>query len=354
MKLVEVVSGAVTGERAADCVYQLARSWGKVAVHARNSPGFIVNRVARSFYAEPLRLLQEKAASVETIDRVFRESGSFRMGPFELMDLIGNDVNYAVTESVFNAFDQNSRFLPSALQKERVDAGTLGQKSGRGWYDYSNNNSSQAMKKPLTDSHVRPQSMVIQGDIGVAGDLAARASEAGISVTGQAGNGSIRIDGVNLMLTDGRTAALHSEQRGPEIALFDLVSDFATTGQVALAFPAHCGQPVKDTTIGFFNSLEINVSIVADSPGLCLMRTVCMLANEAADAVHQGVCDVEAVDTAMMYGVNYPVGPLQWADRIGLAHVQGVLNNIRAEYGEERYRCSPLIQSRVESHRNFY
>jgi 3-hydroxybutyryl-CoA dehydrogenase len=196
--------------------------------------------------------------------------------------------------------------------------------------------------------------MVIHGDIGVAGELAARASEAGISVTGQAGSGSIRIDEVNLMLTDGRTAKLLSEQRESEIVLFDLAVDFASTSQVALGFPVNCGQPARDTAIGFFNALGINVSIVADSPGLCLMRTVCMLANEAADAVYQGVCEIEAVDTAMTYGVNYPVGPLQWADRIGLAHVQAVLDNIRTEFDEERYRCSPLIHSRVESGQKFY
>ena len=137
MKLVEIVSGLATAPEIAEVVHATATAWGKQAVHARSTPGFIVNRVARPFYAEGLRVVEEGAADVATVDAVIKESGGFRMGPFELMDLIGHDVNYAVTQSVFEAYYQDQRFLPSLLQQELVQAGRLGRKSGRGFYDYA-------------------------------------------------------------------------------------------------------------------------------------------------------------------------------------------------------------------------
>ena len=135
MALVEVVSGLATKPTVAATLFATAAAWGKTPVHARSTPGFIVNRVARPYYGEALRLAQEGAADCATIDAVMREAGDFRMGPFELMDLIGNDVNFAVTHSVWRAFFHDPRFGPSLLQQERVDAGLLGRKSGRGFYD---------------------------------------------------------------------------------------------------------------------------------------------------------------------------------------------------------------------------
>lgn len=136
MQLVEIVSGVATSPLVATTAFATAQAWGKVAVHAKSIPGFIVNRVARPYYAEGLRLLTEGAGNVETLDTVMRDAGGFRMGPFELMDLIGNDVNYAVTRSVFDAFYGDPRFAPSLAQLELVNAGFLGRKSGRGFHDY--------------------------------------------------------------------------------------------------------------------------------------------------------------------------------------------------------------------------
>lgn len=135
MKLVEVISGAATSESVANTIYTLAEKLGKVPVMAKDAPGFIVNRVARHFYVEGLKVLEEGVADVEGIDRLVESSG-FRMGPFRLMDLIGVDTNYSVTESMFNAFHQDSKFRPSRIQQQKVDAGHHGRKSGKGFYDY--------------------------------------------------------------------------------------------------------------------------------------------------------------------------------------------------------------------------
>uniref|UniRef100_UPI00404B9FCF 3-hydroxyacyl-CoA dehydrogenase NAD-binding domain-containing protein n=1 Tax=Fulvivirga sp. TaxID=1931237 RepID=UPI00404B9FCF len=135
MKLVEVISGAATNKKVAKITSELALKLGKAPVSAADSPGFIVNRVARHFYVESLKIAEEGVADFETIDKLIKSSG-FKMGPFELMDLIGVDTNFSVTTSMFNAFHQDSKFRPSRIQQQKVDAGHHGRKSGRGFYSY--------------------------------------------------------------------------------------------------------------------------------------------------------------------------------------------------------------------------
>lgn len=135
MKLVEVISGTATDKKVVEQVASFAKSIGKTTVMAADSPGFIVNRVARHFYVEGLKTLEEDVSNVEGIDRLLEASG-FKMGPFKLMDLIGVDTNFSVTTSMFNAFHQDSKFRPSRIQQQKVDAGHWGRKTGRGFYDY--------------------------------------------------------------------------------------------------------------------------------------------------------------------------------------------------------------------------
>ena len=353
MKLVEVVSGQATSPEIARDLGHLVSGWGKHCVHARSTPGFIVNRVARPFYAEALRLLQEQVVSPATLDAIMRECGGFKMGPLELMDLIGHDINFAVTNSIYNAFYQDPRFKPSLIQKDLIDAGYLGKKSGRGFYDYS------SLAKPETPQQLGPQQppqkVIVRGELGVASALRTLFGKAGVAVEQVGGEGCIEFDGITLAMTDGRTATGRSASGNTsEMVLYDLAVDYTTCERVVLTRSDQSRQASLECAAGLFQAIGKTVSIIDDAPGMVVMRTVCMLANEGADAVNQGVCDVKAVDKAMRYGTGYPMGPLVWADRIGVRHVARTLKNLQRSYGEERYRISPLLQRKSHAGLDFY
>lgn len=346
MALVEIVSGLATDPRIAETLYDTARAWGKVPVHATSTPGFIVNRVARPYYAEALRVLAEHAATPATLDAIMREACNFPMGPFELMDLIGHDVNYAVTRSVFDAYFGDKRFTPSLIQQELLLAGRLGRKSGQGFYDYRD-----GAERPQPAVEARCQgveAITVRGDLGIAAPLPVRLEQAGIPVIRTDGDGDLLIGQARLALSDGRSATRRAAEEGtPDLALFDLARDYAATPRMALARADQCGDTAWQQVVGTLQTAGVAVSRVDDVAGMVALRTVCMLANEAADGVVQGIASAHDIDTAMRYGTNYPEGPLAWADRLGVDRVAGVLDALRDHYGEERYRLSPLIRRRA-------
>jgi 3-hydroxybutyryl-CoA dehydrogenase len=240
LPLVEVIPWLGGDPGLTPVVYALMQRWNKTPVIASDTPGFIVNRIARPFYGEAIRLLEEGVADAPTIDIAMKELGGFRMGPFELMDFIGNDVNYAVTRSVFEGFFYDPRYRPSLTQRRLVESGFLGKKSGRGYYDYR-----EGSPTPV---------------------------------------------------------------------------------------------PTKDP----------------DVSRLIFERILAMLINEAIDAVHMRVASPSDIDLAMTKGVNYPKGLLGWGNEVGLPRVLDWLERLQADYGEDRYRPSPLLRRMVRDQRRFF
>jgi len=318
MKLVEVVSGLATSSEVANVLCELAMNWGKQPVRCQSTPGFIVNRVARPFYSEAWRALEDQVAAPEIIDAALREGGGFPMGPLELTDMIGQDVNFAVTCSVFNAFWQERRFLPSLVQQELVLAGRLGKKSGKGVYDWLGEKTTARWVDAVNDSF---------SPIGVH----------------RRGDGVTQIDEVLLIETQGETAqSLAVKHSCPVVVIDRLERDVAVIA-------AASGNPHAATqkAVRHLQQQGYRVLHIADYPGLLIWRTVAMIANEALDALQKGVASEKDIDTAMRLGVNYPSGPIAWGERLGWQRLLTLLENLQRHYGEERYRPCSLLRQRA-------
>jgi 3-hydroxybutyryl-CoA dehydrogenase len=353
MKLVEVVSGLHTEPAVAAAIFELGRSWGKVPVHAKSTPGFIVNRIARPFYAEALALLQEQATVPAVLDACLRGAG-FRMGPCELMDLIGHDTNFAVTQSLYSANFFDKRYVPSIVQRDLVDGGLLGRKSGRGFYHYPEGPA--ALTNVAHAPPEAPREVAVHGDDPVADWIERTVHGKGIAthrVRDSSWTGlaiGVASDAARLVLTDGRCAGQVAAQSGArEVAVFDRpVQGPASSGTVlAYAVTGDSSEAWRMKAAAWLSLLGFAPHGVADTPGLLVARTIAMLINEAADAVLQGVCTVEAADAAMKLGVNYPAGPFEWLSGWSVPGVVRLLEALDTHYRGERYRASAWLQRQL-------
>jgi 3-hydroxybutyryl-CoA dehydrogenase len=334
MPLVEIVSGLATEPAEADAVESYARAWGKTTVRCKSTPGFIVNRVARPFYAEALQAHEEGAADFATIDAVVRESGGFKMGPFELMDMIGLDVNLAVSTSVWEATGYDPRYAPAWTQKEHVAAGRLGRKSGRGFHDYAEG----AVKpEPAYEAPQPERDLAVKSKLLTLNRLLDSGSDGAAILPG----------GTLLARSWGRTATSYGDGR----ILVDLALDIKAAKTIALA-PAQDARPeAVAEAIAFIQAHDKQVVLVEDVPGMITTRIVARLVNEAADAVYRDDADEDDIDTAMRLGVNYPRGPLEWGADLGFAWVCDTLDHLEDTYRDGRYRASPLLRTLAQADR---
>lgn len=341
MKLVEVVSGLQTNPKVANAIFALALAWSKVPVYTKSTPGFIVNRIARPFYAEALSMLQEQVASPFEIDSCLKSAG-FKMGPCELMDLIGHDTNFSVTSSVYEANFFDKRFTPSLIQKELVDGGLFGRKSGRGFYDYSADAVQPSI--PVQDSKPLPSKLkiVLHGDQPLIAFFSEQLESLNIKfeIDEESDWSGIAYNHIEIRITDGLMAI----EMDHNAVLID--QSFAPHAGMYLAW-THATTATKElmkSVENFLITLGIQPIKVIDSPGLIVARTIAMLINEACDTVNQGVCTEDAVNQAMRLGVNYPEGPFEWLEQWSAADIAFLLDSMDDFYRGERYRVSPMLR----------
>ena len=366
MELLEVVAGTESGPAAVERARDVGERMGKRVIVARDGPGFLANRCARPFGMEALKLLSERVADHATIDRIVRMGAGFRMGPFELADLVGIDVGFEVSKSFWEQSFHEPRWRPSMIQARMVQAGRLGRKAGRGYYDYSNGGHRPDDPEP-------PEAAAVEGVVVVAGegrlsdDLRDAAADSGYevldieSINGDAPD--ILIDAVTgrspleaeptlddpetlvlALCVDGSLAEL--DARGGAVG-FHALPPLADSRLVELTRSSETRERHASRAEEFFRTLGKHVEWVADCPGLVLGRIVCQLVNEAAFAVSEGVGSPADVDVAMRAGYNWPRGPLEWADEIELDHVLSTLDALYEELKEERYRAAPLLRRMV-------
>jgi 3-hydroxybutyryl-CoA dehydrogenase len=363
MKLVEVVAGERSGEAALETTRKLGRAMGRRVIDASDGPGFLVNRCGRPFGLEALRLVQERLATPEQIDRVCRLGGGFRMGPFELMDLVGVDVGFEVSKSFYAQSFGEPRWRPSMLAARKVASGNLGRKTGRGWYEYPEEGSHRPDDPPAREAGGGDgRLVVIAGGSALAEALAEAAAEAGWRV---ADPEEAEGEDVPALIVD--CGGLDPEvtlQGGPQLVLCDeaplaeldpegsAAGFFAAVplgGLVELTRSPTTSDAAARAAEAFFASLGRHVEWVGDAPGLVLGRIVSQLVNEACFALGEGVGAAEDIDAGMVLGLNHPRGPLEWGDAIGPAAVLGVLAGLCEEYREERYRAAPALLRAVRT-----
>ncbi|MEP7159575.1 MAG: 3-hydroxyacyl-CoA dehydrogenase [Dermatophilaceae bacterium] len=343
MRLVEVINGLRTDPDAMERVALTATAWGKTAIKVASTPGFVVNRVARPFYGEALRAYEERTASAATIDAVVRESGGFRMGPLELTDLIGQDINYASARSVWEGFGFDPRYSPSLTQGELVAAGLLGRKTGRGFYTYDGSAHPEPTSAAPTPA---PSHIDVSGEWGPWEPLWTRIAEAGVDVRRGEPDGppAARTAGASLVPVSGPTATEIAAACGRPTVVLDLALDVATATRLAVAPSDDCPTEALAEVVGVLQASGAAVSVIDDLPGMLVARTVAMLVNEAADVAARGVASPADVDAAMRLGANYPKGPLEWGDTVGARWIQNLLTSLGTHYGDGRYRPCPLLR----------
>jgi 3-hydroxybutyryl-CoA dehydrogenase len=362
MRLLEVVAGAESAEPALQTAREAGQAMGKIVIDAVDGPGFLVNRCNRPFGLEGQRLVQDRVASIEDVDRICRMEGGFRMGPFELSDLVGVDVGLDVARSFYEQSFAEPRWRPSQVVVKTVAAGWAGRKAGRGYYDYSEG--TDAYRPP--DPDPLPVGggdgiVVIAGSSPLAAELREQAAAADWEVLnpGEAGDRQPPFLILDLLYPDEEPEA--PLEGGPQ-AICCAAGSLAALDPGGGAVGFHVLPPLKDARLveltrgedstgsaaaaaeRFFATLGTHTVWVGDAPGLVLGRIVCQVINECAFALGEGVGSAEDIDAGMVHGLNYPRGPLAWADEIGLDHVSAVLDGLYEELREERYRMAPTLR----------
>lgn len=368
MKLVEIVGTDCTSDDALDRAHAFVEGIGKTGVDAADTPGFIVNRVARPFYLQSMRALDLGVAGIAELDALARAAG-FRMGPFELMDLIGMDVNYATSVSVYERLEAE-RLTPIEMQRRMVSEGRLGRKTGQGFYDYTQGEPERVdlRVEPMPADETNVEEIVcVVGFGGVADQLTEVLQEHFANVIPIHNDemldelpleATLVIDVGDGTSDRGSIAGTLDSLLGPETIIF--VDAYATDVAEATKRMRHPKrlvgygilgalesqdaveivdtQTVSDDALALaqelFEHVGKGVCLVENVPGLYLGRVVGSIVNEAVIAVHEGVASSDDIDTAMRLGVNYPQGPIAWGREIGGRRLTNILRRIAVAEGE--------------------
>lgn len=346
MKVVEVIAGIRTNAVTCEGLVGYARQMGHSPVRAQDTPGFIVNHAGRGYITEALRIAGEGVADFVTIDRILRDQGGFRLGPFELLDLTALDVSHPVMESIYHQYYEEPRYRPSAIAAQRLAGGVVGKKVGEGFYRYADGVAqvSPEMAVPrvaqMPPVWVSPRAarraelLQLLKNLGASIETGASPSPAALTLVAPLGYDVTTVAVVE-RLDPARTVGIDM-----------LVGDEATKRRVLATNPATRAD-MRDVAHALFSRDGKAVSVIRDSGGFVTQRVLATIVNIAADMCQQGICTPDDLDTAVTLGLGYPMGPLAMGNQQGPANVLEVLFNMQTVYGDPRYRPSPWLRRRA-------
>jgi 3-hydroxybutyryl-CoA dehydrogenase len=341
MRLVEIVRGLDTSDATVAALGALGRRLGRTPVEVRDSPGFLVNLGGRAYTTEALRLLEEGVAGPATIDAILKDCGGFRMGPFELMDLTGMDVNYPVSRSVFEAFQNDPRLKTTAHHKLLVDAGRLGRKSALGHYRYDARGQLIEAPDPDFAPAAEPAARALVGDAQAA--LNALLAEAGVLALEQD-------DGVAPVVVaplgeDASTCAVRLGLDPRRLVALDLTGDI--TRRITLMTAPGAEPAVAAGIAAALGRTGRKVSAIKDSPGFVLQRVCAMIANLGMEMAQIGLAAPAEIDLAMRLGLNYSEGPFALGTTMGGPATLRIMQQLHLITGDDRYRPSLWLRRRA-------
>ena len=344
MKIVEVIDGILTDGWVGESLTALARRMGHTPARAKDTPGFIVNHAGRGFVTEALRILGEGIAEHCVVDRILRRSAGFRMGPFELLDLTALDVSHPAMEAIYNQYYQEPRLRPSPIARQRMMAGLLGRKTGRGFYTYNDTGAEAPLEAapPLA----RPASVWVSP---VSPEAHAAVSELVVRLGGKLDADAIpRPDSLCIVTPlggDATTASLAENLDPTRTVALDTLLGLAD--HRTLMTTTITSVEARDAAHGLLGSDGVPVSVIHDSAGFVAQRVLAVIVNNSCDIVQQRVTTPAELDRAVTLGLGYPKGPLAWGDSIGPMKILAILNEMFAFYGDPRYRPSPWLIRRA-------
>lgn len=343
MKLVEVIEAALTDSAVSEALTALATRMGHTPVRAQDTPGFIVNHAGRGYITEALRTLNEGVAQVAAIDRILKGAVGFRLGPFELLDLTGLDVSQPVMESIYHQYYQEPRYRPSVITRQRLTAGLLGRKSGRGFYTYIDGKP-QSVSEPETPPLTPTPIWISRRNHAAYQQLASRLEAVGVPLDNGAQPSAESVCVVLPVGQDATSAAL-AEQLDPQRTL--AVDPLFLDRHLTLMTTPVTGAEVRDAAWAALAQTGVAVTPVQDSGGFVVQRVVAMIVNIACDMAQQGVATPEDIDRAVTLGLAYPQGPLALGDQLGPNCILEILDGMYELYRDPRYRPSPWLVRRA-------
>jgi len=329
MKLVEVIVAPATSAQTAERATALSKLLGKVPVTVKDGPGFLVNLQGRAYTTEGLAILQEGVADIFTIDRIMREGAGFRMGPFELLDLTGIDVNYPVTTFIYEGYQHDPRLKTTTMHALMADAGRFGRKTGQGFYDYAPGAAAAPEAPESSGRKLCPRFAEPSPYWSALGDV-----ETG--------------DDVTLIAPLGEDCATACHRLGLDPRR-TVAIDFTAAERSHLTVMAAVGGGDRALEVAdWLRGLGFAVDVIKDSPGFVLQRILAMVANLGCELAQIGVGSPADIDTAVKLALNYPLGPLELAEKLGLAHCHAIMQQLQAITGSDRYRPSLWLRRRAQ------